>query len=115
MKNKIIVVYNADSGAGNTLMDIAHKAISPSTYSCALCQLTHGIFSAKSEWETFLNESEMQVEVMHKDEFELKYSKQLKYPVILDGDSLKVILTPEEIGKISSTEELINKLNEVIK
>lgn len=115
MKNKMILVYNANSGVGSSLMDIAHKAISPSTYSCALCSLTHGVFSAKEEWSEFINERGVEIEIMHKDEFETKYNAKLEYPVILYADSMRPIFTSDEIEELSSTTDLINRLNEVLK
>jgi hypothetical protein len=48
---QLIFVYNADSGGLNTLFDIAHKVVSPETYSCSLCMLTHGVLSERTAWK----------------------------------------------------------------
>lgn len=56
MPPQLVFVYNADSGLFNTVTDIAHKIISPSTYSCQLCTLTHSYFSVKKDWTDFLAE-----------------------------------------------------------
>ncbi|NJM95354.1 MAG: GTPase, partial [Acaryochloridaceae cyanobacterium CSU_5_19] len=43
--DRLIFVYNANSGGINTALDIAHKLLSPSTYRCNLCRLTHDTFT----------------------------------------------------------------------
>ncbi|WP_241234677.1 hypothetical protein [Nonlabens ponticola] len=50
---KLIFVYNANSGRINSWLDSAHKIISPSTYQCKLCELTHGAFTEHDEWSRF--------------------------------------------------------------
>ncbi len=43
----LIFVYNADSGKLNVLFDVGHKIVSPGTYKCDLCTLTHGTFTER--------------------------------------------------------------------
>ena len=71
---KLIFVYNADSGLFNTVTDIAHKMLSPKTYSCNLCALTHGHFKIKEDWVNFLEEIDSELEFLHRDEFVEKYN-----------------------------------------
>ena len=52
---KLIFVYNADSGFLNTLGDFAHKIVRPSTYPCNLCAVTFGNLGMKMEWKKFVN------------------------------------------------------------
>jgi len=49
----LIFVYNAASDIWSKSLDAAHKIISPSTYACNLCSLTHGNFSEKQVWVLF--------------------------------------------------------------
>ncbi|MDH5612077.1 MAG: hypothetical protein OEY66_06435 [Gammaproteobacteria bacterium] len=70
---KLIFVYNADSGLFNTVTDIAHKILSPKTYSCNLCALTHGHFKIKADWVDFLKDIEAELEFLHRDEFVQQY------------------------------------------
>ena len=49
MVSKLLFVYNVNSGKLNILFGIVHKIISPSTYTCELCSLTHGVFSEHVE------------------------------------------------------------------
>ena len=73
MSVTLVFVYNADSGLFNTVTDIAHKILSPKTYSCQLCALTHGYFSVREEWVGFLQTLEVECEFLHRDELHTKY------------------------------------------
>lgn len=108
---KLIFVYNADSGLVNTLMDIGHKAISPQTYECNLCDLTFGIFKEHKKWKEFRKESNTEMEFLHRDEFEQKYGQKFDYPVILkQDDELSVTIDRAELNQIQTLDELISKV-----
>jgi hypothetical protein len=64
----LVFVYNADSGALNTLLDIGHKIVSPHTYACNLCAITHSTFSMRGEWRRFVDALGLPVEFLHRDE-----------------------------------------------
>ncbi len=105
---KLIFVYNATSGKLNVLFDIAHKIISPSTYDCSLCALTHGAFAEKKAWAKFRDESSAEMIFLHKDEFEKQYGLRHTYPVILkDAAVPEVLLSAKQIGSVSTVDELI--------
>jgi hypothetical protein len=82
---KLIFVYNADSGKWNAYLDMAHKILSPKTYPCSLCDLTYGIFKIQPEWDDFVKNSPITFEFLHKDEFQTQYPqfKDLTLPLIL--------------------------------
>ena len=108
----LLFVYNANSGKLNTLFDIAHKAISPSTYQCSLCALTHDTLSEKSKWTSFKKNTNHNIEFLHKDEFEKKYNQKYSYPIILKKtDNFEICFESKELNKLPSLEELITKLN----
>lgn len=106
MISKLIFVYNANSGTINSLLDSAHKIISPQTYDCKLCDLTYGVFKENDEWLRFresINKNNtpassdsrdannnITLEFLHKDEFNNKYwSKWLPkydFPIILSAN-----------------------------
>ena len=65
----LLFVYNADSGLFNLLADIGHKVFSPQTYACDLCALTHGEFSERSTWRSFIEQLGCDCRFMHRDEF----------------------------------------------
>lgn len=105
---KLIFVYNANSGKLNTLFDIAHKLISPETYECALCTLTHGALSEKEAWKEFRERTRLDMEFLHKDEFEKLFEQSFDYPVILkQSDTLDLFLNADEISQVKSVGGLI--------
>lgn len=108
---KLIFVYNADSGLMNTLMDIGHKAISPQTYECNLCGLTFGLVSEHKQWKKFREESNTEMEFLHRDEFEQKYHQKFNYPVILKEDNeITVMIAKAELNQIQTLDQLISQV-----
>ncbi len=114
---KLIFVYNAKSGGVQQLLDTAHKIVSPQTYSCDLCALTHGSFRESALWKTYRQTSAHSFTFFHKDEFEKAYrSKWLpkyRFPVVLIEDSvrgLEIGLSAEDLSEIETTQELIDKV-----
>jgi len=98
---ELVFVYNADSGFTAALFDSAHKLLSPQTYECNLCALTHGLLGPKSEWSTFLNALPGTKRFLHRDEFFLSYPEMAGTPlpaifktngsqlqILADGDTL---------------------------
>ncbi len=79
---KILFVYNADSGPGNLLLDVAHKLISPKTYACNLCAITHHTYGRRNDFRVFMEQLPYPVEFLHRDEYEEHYSGRRKYPFI---------------------------------
>lgn len=107
--DRLIFIYNADSGLVNTVKDFWHKALRPSTYQCNLCQTTFGVFGAKKEWKTFINDLGINSEFLHKDEFLEKYDiGDAKYPsaYILKNGNLSIFISQEEMNKVTSLTEM---------
>ncbi len=112
---KLIFVYNADSGFINTLIDIGHKAISPQTYQCNLCDLTFGLLKERKQWKKFREESKTEMEFLHKDEFEQKYGQKFEYPLILKDDKdLSVMISKVQLNEIKTLDKLIYKVNSLV-
>ena len=111
---KLIFVYNADSGLLNTLMDIGHKIIKPETYTCNLCSLTFGNFTENKKWKDFRESTDIEMEFLHRDEFEEKYKMELPCPVILKGpEPLETAIPKERLEEMRSLDELIKTVNEL--
>ena len=113
MKTSLIFVYNTDSGPINGLLDIGHKILSPDTYSCSLCSLTHDTFAEKKNWREFRTSVGMPIEFFHRDEFEKRYNLRFEYPAILrKTDNIEVLLNKEQIDSITNLDDLIKAVRE---
>jgi len=101
----LVFVYNADSGLVNTLLDIGHKIVSPQTYACNLCAITHSTFTMRDEWKRFVARLGMPVQFLHRDELAEKYGvRAAALPAIFrktDG-ALEQWITREEIDRCRS-------------
>lgn len=69
----LLFVYNADSGLIAALFDSAHKLLSPSTYDCQLCALTHGLTGPREQWSAFLKTLDVPMEFLHREEFRRRH------------------------------------------
>lgn len=110
---KLIFIYNAKSGKRNALLDAGHKLFSPSTYPCSLCALTYDTFTENSIWKTFRENSNLDMEFLHKDEFESKFPNvKVLYPTVLklEDHQLTTVITSEILDDIESVEDLIKRL-----
>ncbi|WDE96671.1 hypothetical protein PQO03_01650 [Lentisphaera profundi] len=108
---QLIFVYNANSGKINALFDIAHKLFRPETYDCSLCSLTHDAFTENQLLKELKNNSNFNIEFLHKDEFKAKYNLDFDYPVILKNEQkLELLINHREISKIKDLRELIETL-----
>ena len=105
----LIFVYNADSGFVSTLLDIGHKIVSPQTYSCHLCAITHSTFSMRDEWKNFVAGLGVPIEFLHRNELETRYGlRNVGLPAVfrsIDG-ALKTWISREEINRCHSLEDL---------
>lgn len=114
---KLVFVYNADSGLFNTLTDIAHKLLSPSTYECNLCNLTHGYFAAREEWTTFLDDLDADIEFLHRDEYMDRYpDSEVEFPAIFVNayDELIPWVDKKVINEMSSADALMEMIRAAI-
>jgi hypothetical protein len=105
----LLFVYNADSGLFNTLSDIAHKLFLPDTYACGLCRITHGTIAMRRDWKRFLENLEMPLEFLHRDEFAGRYGiTDMPLPAVLlhDGAALKTLVDADAINACSNSDEL---------
>ena len=106
---RLLFVYNADSGFFNALADMAHKLLSPRTYACNLCVLTHGHFGPRREWTAFLRSLDIPCTFLHHDEFIRQYGLEgIALPAVFmaDGPVLEVCLDADTLGRCESLGEL---------
>lgn len=113
---KLVFVYNADTGIKNVLLDIAHKIINPGTYECRLCELTFGTFREKSLWKKFRQDHKIQMEFLHKDQFLKIYASKFMpaytFPIILEvtAHNMDIFMTATDLNTFSETQELIDAI-----
>ena len=111
---RLIFIYNANSGLRNALLDGAHKALSPHTYQCNLCDLTFGVINEKKAWKRFREEEDRSMEFLHKDEFNKQYASKFGYkfefPIVLIAvnNELQVFISTKELNELENTDALID-------
>jgi hypothetical protein len=105
----LIFVYNEQSDVFSTVTGYIHKMMSPETYHCNLCKITHHNFGMKKEWVSFIEKLPFQFEFLNKDRFIQKYRNfGIKFPVIFlkEDTRLCLIASAAEIDAQSSTDDL---------
>lgn len=114
---KLIFIYNADSGFRNMIIDGAHKILSPSTYECKLCEITFGAFAEKNIWKKFREKSAIQMEFLHKDEFKKQYASKFghkyTFPIVLEAtkNGLEIYIKTDELKAMENAEKLIELID----
>ena len=104
----LIFIYNADGGKLNALFDVGHKIVSPDSYKCNLCTLTHGTFTERKAWKHFRESTSLNLMFLHKDEFETQFESRFSYPIVLRREeTLEVFISSEELNAMSSPGQLI--------
>lgn len=107
--DKIIFVYNADSGILNALKDWGHKIISPETYGCSLCALTYDNLGMRRSWKQFIKDLGYEVEFLHRDELVEKYggkNEMLPAAFLLKDGKLNLWIKCEAMEALNSLDEL---------
>lgn len=110
--SRLLMVYNANGGIANMVLDGLHKLISPSTYPCSLCALTWGPVAMRSRWREFLDNLGLDAAFYHKDEFAEAYPEaNPSLPAILierEGDAApSVLVASDELNALRTLDELI--------
>lgn len=115
---KLLFIYNANSGLRNTILDGAHKIISPNTYQCNLCDITYGAFTENRVWKKFRKDSDLAMEFLHKDEFQEQYASKFghsfQFPIVLGitASEMEVLVNTEELNALDQAEDLIALIKE---
>lgn len=116
---EIQFIYNAKSNVASSILDLAHKIISPETYQCNLCKITHGAFTESKKFKEL--KKKYNITLWHIDEYEAKYFKEDSYPLIIlrneFGKELNRIDTEtlNNLKTVDELEELIEKHNKDLK
>ena len=105
----LVFVYNADSGIFSAAADIAHKVLSPKTYRCNLCALTHSMFGMRKSWQEFLNTLEIPLEFLHADELQNRYSvKDILLPAVFkkQAEGLTLLIGADLLNRCLTIDDL---------
>lgn len=114
----IIFVYNADSGLFNLVSDMAHKLISPDTYNCQLCMLTHGHLGMRDQWREYLDSLNVEMDFLHRNEFVKKYPKtnvELPALFLARDNQVELLVSSETIASCATMDALIEQVDEAVK
>ena len=114
LQQKLLFVYNANSGKRNAIIDSMRKVLRSQTYDCKLCELTFGVVVENKNWKRFRKENGQRMDFLHKDEFsklyKSKFGYKFTYPIVLtEGENgLEVLIATEELNQLNSTQDLIS-------
>lgn len=99
--DRLLFVYNADSGTMNAIIDSAKKLLSLN--GCPLCSLTHSLAGERSEWQSCKESLGVPVDYVHRDELSesLRALVGNKLPSVVarTGDDEIVLLGPDVIQR----------------
>lgn len=109
-RSSLVFVYNANSDLFSSVTGYVHKVLSPATYTCSLCALTHHHLGMKAEWKIIIQSLPCRSEFLHKDEFNKSYPayNQTDLPAVLlkqDG-ALQPLLQATKLNSVHNMEEL---------
>jgi len=109
-EDKLIFVYNANSGFLNSLKDLMHKNIRPATYPCRLCAITYDNTGMISTWSRFIDSLDLKVEFLHKDEFKELFSDadhDLPAAFLITKEGIRPFISAVEMNRLSGLDDLI--------
>ena len=110
MDMKLIFIYNAEKGPLNSFLDFIHKSLSPNTYSCNLCSITH-TFKKRKKWSKFTENFHLKIEFFYKSDLEknnlLIFENELPCCLIEKGNNQKVLINKNDMNTLRSEDELI--------
>lgn len=113
VEKQLIFVYNATADPASRMIGFAHKLISPQTYPCQICNLTWGAVKMRKDWEAFVSKIPFQVSFEYRDQWKAYQA----FPLVIlreDGED-RVLLSPEQINKMETLQDLIGLLTEELK
>ena len=90
----LIFVYNAQAGVFAGMLDSIHKAVSPSTYPCGLCAITHGSLTMDRRWRDWLRSLTIETRFHHRPDFRAAWPAARDWPLPLVALARDGALTP---------------------
>lgn len=114
MTARLVFVYNANAGLLAGALDSIHKTLSPDTYACDLCELTHGIFNMRPQWRQYLKELPIEASFYHRPDFRLAFPELADEPLpvvgIVEEGQFTKLLDVDALGQINNVDQLVSAL-----
>jgi hypothetical protein len=106
---ELLFVYNANNDPISKLGDYVHKIVSPSTYKCDLCALTHHNFGTRSSWKKFIDQTSDEMKFWYINDFEAAFDTSYNSPVVLEktDNNFKIVLGKEQLASVKDAAALI--------
>jgi hypothetical protein len=107
---RLIFVYNAKAGFLNGMMDSIHKTVSPDTYDCGLCAITHGFFTMDKAWRAYLKSLPYEASFYHRPDFKAAFPDAADLPLPLigleEGGAIRVLIGPDGLKSCKDSNAL---------
>lgn len=108
---RLILVYNANSGRWAALVDSARKALDLNA--CTLCTITHGLAGEKDSWRECRSGLNVPVDSLHRDELSEEVARLTTggLPCILAeaGGERWVLLDPRALASCAGSVEALDR------
>lgn len=118
MDNRIIIVYDLDSGLMHRLLHFWYRCVSPKSDKCRLYALTSGLCGMKKEWKSFLRGLPVKTDCLYKNKFLRRYaSHKFTYPVVLNDNygELTEIIPAQKLKEVKTLDELTVLVRDAVK
>jgi hypothetical protein len=104
----LVFVYAADGGFWNGVVDTLHKLVSPATYPCSLCALTHGPVGPRPAWTAALGQLGLPTIVLHREELAARHGDVRLPAVLVERDGrLEPLISAAEIDACRDLDALV--------
>lgn len=114
MNGRLVFVYNANAGLLAGVLDSVHKTVSPETYTCNLCALTHGMLTMRPDWRRWLKSLPMPADFYHRRDFRSAFPECANEPLPLVGrlsdGHLSIVLSSDALSQVKSVDQLVATL-----
>ncbi len=114
MTARLVFVYNANAGLLAGALDSIHKTLSPDSYACNLCALTHGLITMRPQWRQWLKQLPVEADFYHRPDFRLAFPKLAGEPLPLVGKveqgRFTMLLDADALGKLDNVDQLVAAL-----
>ncbi len=111
---ELMFCYNARKGVVNGIIGFLHKSLSPETYSCNLCSITH-TFKKNKRWKKFINNYKLKISFMYIDDLKRdnlnKFINEIPCCFIKKDKNYKILIDKKTINNLKNENELISLIH----